>query len=111
MPTCTTLNKVPAYRIHKLNAQAVLSDAQEDRERATRCLIALAAMTPSPEMVLDEIIARVEELVTEIEEATRNAFFAQYIIDFPEDVVDEVEELDKMTDKVMQEETDNMLGE
>ena len=93
MPNGTTLNGVFCARVHKHNAVDVLEGATEAIKHATRHLLMLSALTPASDMEsVTELHREVVDCVEEIERATWERWCAQYIIDYPDEVCDELEE-------------------
>ena len=93
MPSGTTLNGVFAARIHKSNAVDVKEAAESALQGARERLLMLSVLTPAsdPEGVYG-LLTEVGEAIEEIRLATLDAFFANYIIDYPDEVEDELEE-------------------
>ena len=98
MPNGTHINNVFAARIHKSNAQDVVSECTDSERWQRTKLLVLAASTPCMvgeageampwhEYVMSEVDGLVDELV---DNAIRQ-FLAQYIVDYPEDCMDELE--------------------
>ena len=96
MSSSTILNGVTASRIHKSNAPLVAEDAEDAIGDATFRLLALAACAPhnvddGDGLIpwVDYVLREVRESLETIKESTLTAFFAQYIIDYPSECVDE----------------------
>jgi len=89
----TTVNGVYASRIHRCNAQQMVYDAEHCIARCRDELLVMAASTP-PDISGDndfgyDIIRDVSENVELIQEQSVTRFLAQYIIDCPDEVVDD----------------------
>ena len=91
MPSGSTI-KIFAARIHKSNAQMVLEESNESVNYLTSKLIAIAFATPDRGVeAMDELIREVEEIISELRDATFRKVCADNIICFPEDCDDELE--------------------
>ena len=91
MPNGTILNGVFAARIHKSNAVDVKEAAESALRWARERLFMISALNPA--LYLNELEERhmeVGEAIEEIQLATLEAFFANYIIDYPDEVEDEL---------------------
>ena len=84
----TVLNGVYARRIHKSNAQQVVEDATDEIRLCRENLMI------GPERH-SETLSHVTDNLEGIEGACIRRFFAQYIIDNPDEVEDELEGLSK----------------
>lgn len=98
MPNGTLLNNVFAARIHKSNAQEVVDDANSMLEYYASRLTVLAASSPQkmedgidwPDYVLREV----GEIVSGMREEWWKQFCANYIIESPGYVQDELDPAD-----------------
>ena len=99
MPNGTTLNDVFAARIHRSNAAEVKADAERMLQYYKEKLIAMAAATPAPTAegganeCLDELCREVNSCIDEMREEWWREFCAQYILDFPDEVVDDFDNI------------------
>ncbi len=92
MPSGTVINGVFCPRVHKSNAQEVLEGAEEALQGARECLFMLSSLTPASDMEsVSELHREVEDAIKEIQRATWEAWCAQYIIDNPYEVEDELD--------------------
>ena len=102
MADCTYLNNIPAYRIHKQNADVVLEENRESLTSLREEILLLAGATPRTiknngfdiqwEMY---VTGRINDLLEEIKDNILQVFFAEYIIDYPEDCLDELDKDDR----------------
>jgi len=98
----TTLNGVEARRIHRTNAHEVRADAERMLTYYRERLLVLAAMSP---MHIDEgdsirtwdafVQGEVADIVDEMRREWWREFCANYIIDYPRDVVDDYDQIKK----------------
>ncbi len=87
MPDGTTLNGIEAYRIHRSNARDTIEDSEAHIASARQTLIAMSVFLPNTE--LDEIIERVNDTVDWIIDSAIQSRFAQHLVDYPEECVDD----------------------
>ena len=89
----TTVNGVYASRIHRCNAQQMVYDAEQCLARCRDELLVMAASTPRTmeegEDWANYVMREVSENVELIKEQEFVRFLAQYIIDCPDEVVDD----------------------
>jgi uncharacterized membrane protein YebE (DUF533 family) len=91
MADYTYLMNVPAARIHKHSARETLENAEESIYLYWLALIVMAA-SPGP---VDEeqragVINEIQSLRTELEDAIIQRFLAQYIVENPNECIDEL---------------------
>jgi len=101
MADATYLNNVEVKRIFKSNAPCVLGDAEEMLKYYRDRLMILAAMSP---MTVEEgngpiawdfyVRREVNDIIEAMREEERDAWMAEYIIQFPEDCEDPYEKSD-----------------
>jgi len=96
MADSTTLNGIEARHIHRSNAPAVLDDAESMLKYYRDRLMILAAMAPmnvdegDGPMTWDFYVRReVDGIFDEMLAENRTAWQAQYILDFPDECVDD----------------------
>jgi len=97
----TYLNGVEIPHVHKSNAQGVLEEEGECLQRYRDELLSMAATSP---VQIDEgsysipwhqhVISQVSEILSEMRASWYREFCAQYIIDNPDDVEDDLENTD-----------------
>ena len=98
MADYTYLNNVPCPRIHKHNASTVKEDCDEMLKLYRERLLVLTASSPttvsdgdSVQPWTDFVQSEVAEIWQEILDTSHRQFCAEYIIENPEEVDDELE--------------------
>jgi hypothetical protein len=105
MPSGTTINGVEANRIHRCNAEEKLAEAEEViRETDNWLMVLVGKKTQYP---IDETVELLEDKMTFYRDAVMDRFLASYIIDYPDDCVDDYDPIkkdddDEITSKVQQ---------
>jgi hypothetical protein len=103
MPDYTYLNNFPACRIHKSNAHSVKEECDLTLKYYRERLLVLSASTPcdvgegeDKEPWVDYIQREVNTIVDDMLDQSHRLNLAQYIIDYPEDCEDELENSDSV---------------
>lgn len=102
MADYTYLNSVPVARIHKCNAQEALDDAERMLDYCRDKVLCLAAASPSlvhdeagmPMAWTDHVHFEIDSMWDEILEQAHRAFAARYIVENPDDCMDELDPAD-----------------
>ena len=97
MPSGTYINEVFAPRIHKSNAWETIEEAKSTIEFCRTRIQMLAARTPTSEE-FEQLGSEVTELLDEYIDASHRLFLASYITDNPELCIDELENLNDLSE-------------
>ena len=91
MPSGTYLNNVFAARIHKRNAANTTEEETANIQAIKNQLIGLVCASPTIEDV-ETLPFRVDEMIDSLCDSGVKRFMADYIVDFPDDCHDELED-------------------
>ena len=95
MADYTYLNEVPIARVHKCNAESVAEEMADDIQRITNELLVMAASTPTEQpndtSWQQHILWQIPTLIEELLGCEYKRWAAQYIIDNPGDVEDDLD--------------------
>lgn len=110
------LNNVPACRIHKCNAEQIHEESLDLQSLIRRKLLSFACATPRDNpndsgMIWEEyVLHEVDDLMDDFEESVIRNFLAEYIMEYPEDVDDELERRDVSNEGQLELHLDEAFG-